>query len=679
MRRPIPTTLILLSLATGLASVAAEPPPKPLKSGVDKSFSDPKVRVQDDLFRHVNGKWLAESPIPADRPLDGAFYKLRDKSESDLRAIIEETAAKGDAPAGSEAQKVGDLFASFLDEARADRLGTAPLADDLARVDAAQDKAGLVAAMGVLARSGADGPFGLGVETDAKKSDRYIVAVGQAGLGLPDESYYRLEKFKPALDAYRGHVAKMLGLAGIADAAPAAERIVALETRLAKDHWDRVKSRDATLTYNKKDRKALAELTPGFDWSTYLDNLQARGIEEVVVGQPSYFTAMARALDEVPLATWKEYLKWSILRGAAPLLSKPFVEENFAFYGKTLSGTQELKPRWKRGVGVVEGALGEAVGKLYVAKVFPPAAKERMKVLVANLIEAYRLDIQSLEWMSPETKKKALEKLAKFTPKIGYPDRWRDYSALEIRRDDLVGNMKRASVFETDRQLAKLGQPVDKAEWLMTPQTVNAYYNPGMNEIVFPAAILQPPFFDLEADDAVNYGGIGAVIGHEVGHGFDDQGSKYDGDGNLNDWWTDSDRKEFEARAKKLIDQYDGFTPPEVPGQHVNGALTIGENIGDLGGLTIGYKAYRIALGKDEAPVLDGFTGDQRFFIGWAQVWRAKYRPAELTRRLATDPHSPAEFRCNGTIRNIPEFYKAFGIKDSDKLWLAPDKRVQIW
>jgi putative endopeptidase len=670
-----------LSLLAAISTLqAAGPPADATRSGIDLNYVDPKVRPQDDLFRHVNGKWLAESTIPPDRALDGAFYKLRDQSEADLRAIIEATAAKTDNAPGSEAQKVGDLYASFMDEARADKLGLGPIEGDLIGALALiQSKAALIRALGEQGRMGVDGAFGGSVDTDAKQSDRYILYLSQSGLGLPDESYYRLEKFKPIRDAYVPHIRKIFELAKVADPARSAELVMALETRLAKDHWDRVKSRDDTLTYNKKTLKELAGLTPGFDWATWLKATGVKTIDEVVVRQPSYFTAMARAIDEVPLDHWKKWLAWSILRNSAPYLSKPFVDENFAFYGKTLTGSQEIKPRWKRAVASVEGSLGEAVGKLYVAKVFPPAAKERMGQLVANLIEAYRRDIQSLEWMGPETKKKALEKLAKFTPKIGYPETWRDYSKLAIKRDDLVGNMKRASAFENDRQVGKLGKPVDRSEWMMTPQTVNAYYNSGMNEIVFPAAILQPPFFDLEADDAVNYGGIGAVIGHEIGHGFDDQGSKFDGDGNMNDWWTDSDRKEFEARSKKLIEQYDGFEPPEVPGQHVNGALTIGENIGDLGGLTIGYKAYRIALGDKLAPVLDGLTGDQRFFTGWAQVWRAKYRPAELSRRLAVDPHSPAEFRCNGTIRNVPEFFKAFDIKEGDKLWLAPDRRVQIW
>ena len=650
-----------------------------VKSGIDREFVTPEVRPQDDLFRHVSGKWLVSAPIPPDRSNDGAFYRLRDQSEADLKAIIEKTATKTSPSA--DAKKVGDLFASFMDEGKINELGMKPIQGDLDRVKGLADKASFLKAVAELGRSGVEGPFGVGVNTDDKKSDQYIIGMGQGGLGLPDESYYRDDKFKAIREAYVKHIAKMFELAGWDDPKGAADRVMALETRLAKNHWDRVKSRDATLTYNKKDAAALAALTPGFDWKLFWE---ASGVEpkqtaEVLVAQPSYFTALGAAVQEVPLADWKDWLGWNVIRAHAPALSKPFVDENFAFFGKTLTGAQELKPRWKRGVATVEGSLGEVVGKLFVEEHFPPEARARMDTLVANLTEAYRRNILALEWMSPETKSKALEKLAKFNPKIGYPKQWRDYSKLEIRRDDLVGNLKRAAAFEIDRGLAKLGKPVDRDEWFMTPQTVNAYYNPGMNEIVFPAAILRPPFFDMKADDAVNYGGIGAVIGHEIGHGFDDQGAKYNGDGNMIDWWTDADRTQFEARSKKLIDQYSAFEPAQLPGQHVNGALTIGENIGDLGGLTIAYQAYKIALGDKPAPVLDGLTGPQRFFVGWAQVWRGKARDAELTRRLATDPHSPAEFRCNGTLRNVPEFYEAFDVKPGDKLFLAPSDRVKIW
>jgi putative endopeptidase len=667
---------LVLCVASPLWSGSQDDAPR--SSGVIKTHADESVRPQDDLFRHVNGKWVAEAEIPADRPADGAFYMLRDKSESDLRAIIEQTAAKEDNAAGSEAQKVGDLFKSFMDEEKIEALGKKPIEAEIAAIQALADMPSLLKKGAELSRTGVGGPFVLGVAPDAKQSQKTIVYVHQSGIGLPDESYYRDARFEPVRKAYLAHIEKMFELAGLPDPKGSADKIMALETRLAKDHWDRVRARDATKAYNKFDRAGLEKLTPGFDWSSYLRALQCPELTEVVVRQPSYLTAMAKALDDVPLEDWKTWLSWRLLTSRAPLLSKAFVDENFNFYSKTLSGTPEQRPRWKRGVAAVEGGLGEAVGKLYVEKHFPPAAKERMKALVANLIEAYRRDIEKLDWMSPETKQKALEKLAKFTPKIGYPDKWRDYSKLEIKPDDLVGNVSRAAEFERDRNLAKLGKPVDRTEWYMTPQTVNASYNPVQNEITFPAAILQPPFFDLNTDDAVNYGGIGAVIGHEIGHGFDDQGSKFDGDGNLKNWWTDADRAEFDKRGKVLVEQYNGFSPPQTPGQYVNGALTLGENIGDLGGLTVAYQAYQIGLGGKEAPVLEGLTGPQRFFTGWAQVWRSKYRDAEQLQRLATDPHSPPEFRC-GVVRNLTEFYDAFGVKEGDKLWLPPEKRVRIW
>lgn len=652
-----------------------------LKSGIDTSHVDAEIRPQDDLFRHVNGQWLETAEIPADRSADGAFYALREKAEADLRAIIEAVAAQGDAEPGSEAQKVGDLFASFMDEERIESLGLKPIEDELAEVEAIQDKAAFVRALARLERGGTSGLFAAYVDTDGKQSDRYIIYLGQGGLGLPDESYYKDEKYEEVRDQYVAHIARMFELAGIAEPQAQAEKVMAVETHLAANHWDRVKSRDDSLTYNKTNRQGLSALMPGFDWGAYLDALGTGDtpIEEMIVRQPSFFEALAKALDDLPFDDWKAWLTWNVLNSHASLLSKSFVDEDFEFYGKTLTGTPENRPRWKRAVAAVEGGLGEAVGKLYVEKHFPPDAKERMKDLVANLIEAYRQGIASLDWMSEETKQKAFIKLDTFTPKIGYPDSWRDYSSLTIDRDDLVGNIQRVHSFELARQLAKLGKPVDRGEWFMTPQTVNAYYNPGMNEIVFPAAILQPPFFDLEADDAANYGAIGAVIGHEIGHGFDDQGSKYDGEGNLNNWWTESDRTEFEARAASLIAQYDAYEPKQLPGENVNGALTIGENIGDLGGLTIAHRAYQLALKGEEAPVIDGLTGDQRFFFGWAQVWRTKYRDAEMRRRLAIDPHSPAEFRCNGVIRNMPEYYEAFDVKPGDALFLPVEHRVKIW
>jgi len=644
-------------------------------SGIDRATFDPAVRAQDDLFRHVNGKWLATFEIPADKSNYASFTRLSDKAEADLRKIIEELAA-GSHKKGSVEQKVGDMYASFMDEAAIERAGARPLADTLTRIERIESKQDLVKTMAELGKQGVRGAYGTAIYPDQKKSDEYGFYLGQSGLGLPDRDYYLDPKFKDKLDAYGPHIERMLTLAGVKDAAAKSRAIVALETRLAESSWTRVDRRDREKNYNKMTRAELEQLAPGIDFDVAFEAVGAGQLEKVIVGQPTFFTALAKAMDEVPLADWKAWLTWNAVDRSAPLLSKAFVDESFAFRGATLSGTPENEPRWKRGVAMVENSLGEAVGKVYVERHFPPAAKQRMDGLVKNLVEAYRQSIDGLEWMSPETKVKAQAKLAKFTPKIGYPTVWRDYSKLEVNRGDAFGNALRAGEFKFERDVAKLGKPIDRTEWFMTPQTVNAYYNPTMNEIVFPAAILQPPFFDLAADDAVNYGGIGAVIGHEIGHGFDDQGSKSDGDGNLVNWWTDADRKEFEARAAMLIAQYDAFEA--LPGQKVNGALTVGENIGDLGGLTIAHKAWQLSLGGKPAPVIDGMTGEQRFFYGWGQVWARKYRDAELMRRLSTDPHSPSEFRAN-IVRNLPAFHQAFDVKAGDELHLPPEKQVQIW
>lgn len=651
-----------------------------MKSGVDTAWISEQIRPQDDIYRHVNGKWVAETEIPADRAVHGTFYFLRDHSEEAVRKIIEECAASNPTP-GSEAQKVGDLFASFMDEAAIEARGIAPLTPLLDKIDAISSSDQLVETMAALGKEGMSGPFGLYVYNDAKQSDQYIIYLYQAGLGLPDESYYREEKYADVRERYLKHMETMFGLAGIANAAAQAKAIFDLESTLAKSHWDVVKDRDATATYNKFTRSELEAATPGFDWAPFLRHLEIpdSAFEHVVVREPSFFTDLAGILKSADLESWKSWMRWHLISDAAPYLPKAFVDENFAFYGTALTGTPQIKDRWKRGVALVEGVLGEAVGKLYVEKYFPPKAKEKMSTLVDNLIEAYRQDINALEWMGEETKKKALDKLAKFTPKIGYPDKWRDYSTLTIDRADLFGNVKRAELFELHRNINKLGKPIDRSEWFMTPQTVNAYYNPVMNEIVFPAAILQPPFFDMDADDAVNYGAIGAVIGHEIGHGFDDQGSKFDGDGNLVDWWTDEDRKRFEERTSKLIAQYDVLEPEEAPGNKVNGALTIGENIGDLGGITVAYQAYKLSLNGAEPATIDGYTGWQRFFLGWAQGWRSKVRKEEMIRRLAIDPHSPGEFRCNAVLRNLDEFYDAWGVTKADKMWLDPAERVRIW
>ena len=651
-----------------------------MTAGIDVSGLSTTVRAQDDLYRYANGPWLEQHEIPADKAIYGAFHALWDTAEQNVRTIVEKTAA-AEHPEGSEARKIGDLYNSFMDEDTIERLGAGPIADELALVAGVQDQAGFVAALGRLELQGVGGVFHYWVDADAKKSDEYVVYVTQGGLSLPDESYYREDTFAEIRAAFVEHVGRMLELAGIADPAGAAERILALETRLAANHWDRVKDRDVTQTYNKLDRPALDELTPGLDWSAWLSNagVPESAFEQLVVREPDFLTAAAAALQEVELDHWKEWLSWRVVHNAAPLLSGAFVTENFDFFGRKLTGAPELRERWKRGLGAVESALGEAVGQLYVAEYFPPVAKARMVELVGNLVEAYRQRIDALDWMSPETRQRALDKLGRFTPKIGYPDKWKDYSKLEVRADDLVGNVRRSVAVETERDLDKLGQPVDRDEWKMTPQTVNAYYNPRMNEIVFPAGILQPPFFDLDADDSVNYGAIGAVIGHEIGHGFDDQGSKYDGDGNLSDWWTDADRAAFEERANKLVEQYNVLEPAEAPGHQVNGALTLGENIGDLGGLSIAYTAYEISLGGAEPPVIDGLTGWQRFFLSWAGAWSTKTRAEEVLRRLALDPHSPPEFRCNAVVRNIDAFHQAFEVSDSDQMWLAEESRVRIW
>ncbi|HRD14363.1 MAG TPA: M13-type metalloendopeptidase, partial [Mycobacterium sp.] len=562
-----------------------------------------------------------------------------------------------------------------------------PLLTELAAIAAAADPTALAAVIGVLQRTGVGGGVGLYIDTDSKNSSRYLVHVSQSGLGLPDESYYRDEQHASILGAYPGHIAAMFALVfgGTADEyAERAARIVALETRIAAAHWDVVKRRDADLTYNLRRFADLAAEAPGFDWAGWIAALgtDPGTVAELVVRQPDYLTAFAALWSGADLADWKDWARWRLIHARAALLTEALVEEDFNFYGRTLSGTEQIRERWKRAVSLVEGLMGDAVGRLYVERHFPPEAKARMDVLVANLREAYRVSIDDLDWMTPDTRQRALAKLDKFTAKIGYPAKWRDYSALVIDRDDLYGNVIRGTEVAFDREMAKLGGPVDRDEWFMTPQTVNAYYNPGMNEIVFPAAILQPPFFDAEADDAANYGGIGAVIGHEIGHGFDDQGAKYDGDGNLVDWWTDQDRTEFGSRTKKLIEQYDAYVPRDLQGRgdaHVNGAFTVGENIGDLGGLSIALLAYRLSLGGKEAPVIDGLTGVQRVLFGWAQVWRTKSREAEAVRRLATDPHSPPEFRCNGVIRNIDAFYDAFDVSADDALYLEPQQRVRIW
>jgi endothelin-converting enzyme/putative endopeptidase len=647
--------------------------------------ADDAIRPQDDLFGHVNGGWLATAEIPADLSSTGGFVDLVLESEAQVGDILREAAAdaaSGTAPKGSDRQKVGDLFASFVDEERIEALGYEPIAEHLAAIQAVADVPALVALFGRFQREGVAGPIESYVNADDRQSDRNIVNVVQGGIGLPDESYYREDDFAEVREKYVAHVAKVLELVGwsAGEAADGAERLLALETRLAAGHWDRVKNRDVIATYNLTTLDELREAAPAFDWSAWVAALGGSddALAQVLVRQPSYLPVVSEALIEVPLGDWKVWLTFHVTRDAAPYLSSAFVDEAFDFWSRTLTGAEELRDRWKRGVALCDGALGEAVGKEYVARHFPPTAKAEMDELVANLVEAYRVSISDLDWMTPETQAQALEKLTLFRPKVGYPDRWRDYSALTIEPDDLVGNLRRATAFETDRQLRKLGEPVDRDEWYMSPQTVNAYYNPSTNEICFPAAILRPPFFQPGEDPALNYGGIGAVIGHEIGHGFDDQGSQYDGEGNLHDWWTDADREAFQQRADMLIAQFDGYEPRELPGHHVNGALTVGENIGDLGGVTIGLKAYELSYGDEQPPVLEGLTGRQRLLSSWALIWRFKNRKELAIQRLSVDPHSPAEFRAN-IVRNLDEFHDAFATGEGDDLWLDEEDRVRIW
>ncbi|WP_255768971.1 M13 family metallopeptidase [Pseudarthrobacter sulfonivorans] len=647
-------------------------------SGIDLSNIDHTVRPQDDLYQHVNGTWLKATEIPDDRPLEGTFTALRDGAEIAVRDIIGEAAAKGDAATGIE-RKVGDLYNSFMDEAAVEGKGMDPIRGRLADVFATTSVPDLVALAGRLFRADVSGLFYIYPAPDAGNPDRVLLYTGQGGLGLPDESYYREEKFAPMVSAYQEYVRNMFSLAGLDDAESAAGRVVALETSLASHHWDNVTLRDPQKTYNLKSSDEAAALFPLLGTWFEAAGIDAAKRNEIVVSTPDFFSGAAALLESEPLRVWQEWLALRVINAAAPYLSAEFVDANFAFYGTTISGTPRNKDRWKRAVAVVEAALGEAVGQIYVAKHFPESHKARMQTLVANLIEAYRQSITGLDWMGEATKAEALRKLEAFRAKIGYPEKWIDYSAVEIDPADLLGNVERAHNADVDRHLDEVGQPVDHDKWLMTPQTVNAYYHPMLNEIVFPAAILQPPFFTADADDAVNYGGIGAVIGHEIGHGFDDQGSQFDGGGALRNWWSEDDRKAFDQLTAKLVAQYDALSPYAAPGHNVNGKLTLGENIGDLGGLTIAYKAYLLSLDGKEPEVLDGLTGQQRFFASWAAGWRQVIRPEEAIRRLATDPHSPNEFRTNAIAKNLDAFHEAFDVTEEDGMWMAKEERVSIW
>ncbi|MEP7117704.1 MAG: M13 family metallopeptidase [Acidobacteriota bacterium] len=679
--------IVLLILAVALLGSACSQPAAPagpvaappLTSGLDPTGFDDQVRAQDDLFAHVNGHWLATTPIPADKPSYGSFYEAYDRTQDQLKVLVE-SAARNPGSAGSPEQKIGDFFTAFMDEKRADELGITPLRPELAAIDAVRNKTDLAVYFAHQLKLGIGGaPIQGGVEGDAQDPTVSVLYVSQGGLGLPDRDYYVKDdaKLKEYRAKYVAYVGTMLAAAGVPEAAKAAAGVMAIETGLARAHWTNVANRDAVKTYNKVAIDDLAKQFPGLDWAAWVGELGVASAPHVVVAQPSFFAALAKTVAAAPVDHWKAYLKFHAIDRFAPYLSAALVNARFDFRGRTLQGIQDLQPRWRRAIANLDSAAGELLGKLYVEAHFTPAAKARMDTLVANLRTAYGEGIDGLEWMGPETKKEAHAKLAAFRAKVGYPTKWRDYSALDIKNDDLVGNVMRALLADSNFQLAKVGKPIDPEEWGMTPQTINAYYNPIRNEIVFPAAILQAPFFDMGADDALNYGAIGAVIGHEMGHGFDDQGRRYDAKGVLRDWWTAKDAEEFMRRAKGLVAQYNAFEV--LPQLRVNGELTLGENIGDLTGLIIAHRAYQKALNGTTAPVMDGLTGDQRFFAGWAQAWRAKYRDDALRQQVLSDVHSPDMVRANGPLPNVPAFYEAFGVKPGDKLYLAPEARVRIW
>lgn len=649
-----------------------------LESGIILKNMDTTVVPGNNFTDYVNGSWMKNTKVPSDKARYGVMDIINDKAQEDVKVLIE-NAAKGEAKDGSDEQKIGDFYASYMDMKTRDAVGLTPLAAEFKKIDALTANKDLAGYFAYANKIGVKIPFNLGVIEDFKDPKKYMLYTWQGGLGLPDRDFYSLTdaKSKEIRAKYVQHIENMFKLAGITDAKPKAAQIMALETLLASKQMKKEETRNMAGLYNKYAVKNLNTLLPDFDWTTLLKEAGIKNQDSLVITQVAYTKDLNAILKNTPIDTWKNYLKWSVISDAASSLNTALDNESFDFYGKALKGIKEQKPQWRRAVDAVNGNLGEIVGKLYVEKHFSPEAKERMLKLVGNLLKAYETSIKELDWMSPETKKEALVKISKFTPKIGYPDKWRDYSALKVDKNDLYGNNVRSAEFEYNRTINKLGKPVDRSEWGMTPQTVNAYYNPTMNEIVFPAAILQPPFFDMKADDAVNYGGIGAVIGHEVGHGFDDQGSTFDGDGVMRNWWTEKDNQEFKKRTSALVAQYSGFKV--FPDLNVNGEFTLGENIGDLGGLTIALKAYHASLSGKPAPVMDGFTGEQRVFIGWGQAWLSKSTDEALRNQVSTDPHSPAQFRVNGVVRNIPEFYTAFNVKPTDSLYLAPEKRVKIW
>jgi predicted metalloendopeptidase len=654
-----------------------------LKSGIERRGMDESVRPQDDMFLYCNGEWLKHTPIPPDKSTYGSFEILGDKAQLNIREIIEET-AQGDHEPGSEGQKIGDFYKSYMDEVNVEKKGLEPLQAELKKIDELSTPQELVRHWGYLETIGIGSPVTFYVDQDDKDSSQYLAVVSQSGTTLPDRDYYLEDspQYEGARQALKQYIATLFKLAQLPTDDGIEGKLLVLETKLARAQWKRTDLRDAHKRYNKHTVAQLNDLTPGLPWNDYLAAVVPKELTDLNVETPSYFEELQSIVAGTPLEVWQQYLRFRIIDAYAAALPADFVDAHFALYGKELAGVEQIKPRWKRAVDTISGVrnmgtLGEAVGRIYVEKHYPPEAEQRMDELIQNLLQAFEVSIHDLDWMTAETKKRALHKLSKITTKIGHPKKWRDYSQLEVKPNDLVGNLMRSARVEHQRMTDKLGKPVDRDEWFMTPQTVNAYYNSTLNEIVFPAAILQPPYFDFTADDAVNYGGIGSIIGHEISHAFDDQGSKYDGDGNLHNWWTDEDRAAFAKLTQRLVAQYDDYHP--LSGRSVNGKLTLGENIADLSGMSVGYKAYQLALDGNDPPVLDGYTGPQRFFLGWCQSWRRKYREAELISRLLVDPHSPAAFRANGPVSNFHPFYEAFDVKQSDKLYRPPGERIRIW
>ena len=669
----------LLVAACGQDTAPSEPaaPPVPLKSGVEMTGMDTSIRPQDDFYAYANGTWLAETEIPGDKVGWGSYMTLNDDSLADVQAIVDEVAA--DVSDNKAAAKIGNYYKAYMDEERANSLGMSPLDGLFASIDSIADHDAMAAWFGENNKINVGGPFGLYIGQDDKDSTKYVIFISQGGLGLPDKEYYTddSERGLQLRDGYVAYVENLLAASGYDDANGAAKRIMALESALAEHHWDKEESRDADKAYNKVMDAELGELLSNFNVDGFFEGLGSGRQDYVIVSQPSYLEALNELFVATDLSTFKEYARLSAITAFTSYLSQDVIDARFEFFNKTVYGQEEQAPRWQRAVSAMNTHMGELLGQLYVDKHFPPEAKVRMADMLHYLSEAYAESIRNLEWMSPETKEQALIKLSKFTPKVGYPDEWRDYSSMEMSADDLVGNIRNAREFSHYRDVDKLGKPIDRNEWFMAPQQVNAYYNPSLNEIVFPAAFLQPPNFILDAENAYNYGAIGRVIGHEIGHGFDDQGSKYDGDGNLKSWWTDEDRAAFEERTAGLVAQFNEFEA--LPGLNVNGEFTLGENIGDLGGTAIALKAYRMSLKGKESPVIDGFTGDERFFLGMAQSSRIKWREQFIEMIIKSDPHAPDVFRVNGVVPNIDDFYATYGVKEGDKLYLPPAERIRIW